>query len=67
MNSKQNEVIYGLSFFAIIVGVALLGLSLVNDFTSMNVFQQSPYVLSVAILAVGGIMVFLFSNNKQGV
>lgn len=67
MNNKQNEVIYGLSFFAIIVGVALLGLSLMNDFTDMHVFTKSPYLLSAAVIVGGGIMVYLFGPKKQGI
>lgn len=63
MSSKNQDILYGLSFFVVIVGVALLVLSGLNDYTDMYVFDRSPWIIASVTTLIG--IVLLSVINKK--
>lgn len=63
MKSKNQDVLYGLCFFVVIVGVVLLVLSGLNDYTEMRLFGKSPWILASAMTLIG--VVLLSVINKK--
>jgi hypothetical protein len=63
MNNKNQDLLYGLCFFFVIVGVVLLILSGLSDYTEMKVFNKSPWTLSLALTLVGGILLMVINKK----
>ncbi|SOE19881.1 hypothetical protein SAMN06298216_0382 [Spirosomataceae bacterium TFI 002] len=63
MNNKNQDVLYGLCFFVVIVGIALLVLSGLNDYTDMHVFNKSPWLIASALTLVGVILLTVINKK----
>lgn len=63
MKSESREILYGVSFFVTLIGVTLLVLSIVNDFTSTKLFSSTPWMVSIGVTVLGGVLLAGFSKK----